>query len=110
MIKDDDRLGGEAVDGALEPIVSPHLPNWGWRTTSPNPNRPAFGVDAGQRGWKLHLVDLAQPGANWYGKNKGFSLCGMRPRHGWGLDLFIDAPCERCAKAEARLGIDVPLP
>lgn len=91
------------------PVV-PHAPTWAWRTTGANPRAPAYGPDAGQRGWRLHLVDLAQPGADWYGTNKATALCGLRPRHGWGLDLFVDTPCERCAKAEEKLGMNVPLP
>jgi hypothetical protein len=24
------------------------------------------------------------------------ALCGLRPRHGWGMDLFIEDVCSRC--------------
>jgi hypothetical protein len=24
------------------------------------------------------------------------ALCGLTPRHGWDLDMFIDRPCVRC--------------
>ena len=63
-----------------------------WLTTQPNPRSPATGYDAGQRGWKLHLVDVE-------GEHTPSAVCGLRPRHGWGLDMFINDKCERCVKA-----------
>ena len=66
-----------------------------WLTTSPNPRVPATGPDAGQRGWKLHAVE-APPGATFKDVRFRASLCGLRPRHGWGLDAFIEDRCERC--------------
>ncbi len=30
------------------------------------------------------------------------SLCGVRPGHGWSLDLFIEEPCTRCQAAMAK--------
>jgi hypothetical protein len=62
-------------------------------TTQPNPQTPATGHDAGQRGWRLHAV---KPGAGRYRA----AACGLRPRHGWSLDLFID---DRCKRGEAAL-------
>lgn len=59
-----------------------------WLTTQPNPRTPATGHDAGQRGWRLHYVDLES------GSKR--AACGLLPRYGWGLDLFIDEPCKRC--------------
>jgi hypothetical protein len=64
-----------------------------WLTTSPNPRSSATGHDAGQRGWKLHAVDLDV--------NVHRALCGLFPRHGWGLDLFIDDKCKKCVKKVA---------
>lgn len=83
-------------------------PGWQWLTTSPNPRSPATGYDAGQRGWRLHAV-LWTEQDNDYHRETGHTrtrkpaLCGLRPRHGWGLDLFIEDECERCAKAIERL-------
>ena len=58
-----------------------------------------------QSGWKEHAVPLADSEEE---KNMAFSslgkrraLCGLRPRHGWGIDLFIDEKCKRC---EAKVG------
>lgn len=42
------------------------------------------------------------------------ALCGLRPRHGWGMDMFIDAECGRCVDAMNRgeragsVYVDVP--
>lgn len=70
-------------------------------TTAPNPRAYSGGFDAGQRGWRLHLVEGSP--------SDGFpdlprrALCGTSARHGWGLDFFIDQECARCTKAFARL-------
>jgi hypothetical protein len=69
-----------------------------WATTEANPRRPATGHDAGQTGWKLHAVhDLTKSVRD----NKtvrlyGRALCGLYPRFGWGLDMFVEDRCKRC--------------
>jgi hypothetical protein len=68
-----------------------------WVTTNPNPRVRATGYDAGQRGWRLHALE-AEEKATFSGVGKQRSLCGLRPRHGWSLDLFIEEKCARCAK------------
>jgi len=74
-----------------------------WLTTQPNPNSSATGVNAGQRGWKTHAV-ISEPSENFIKDIKRRqAICGLRPRHGWGLDLFIEDKCERCLK---RIGRD----
>jgi hypothetical protein len=72
----------------------------GWFTTMPNTRlgyrHHTHGADDGQIGWKLHAVpvdDQAVP------EKKAQALCGLRPRHGWGMDLFIEDECSRCAAA-----------
>ncbi len=82
---------------------------WAWATTAPNPRGPGYGVDGDQRGWKLHLVDVnalyqATPKSPVWGD----ALCGLRPRHGWGLDMFIEDQCKRCVARAKKLGIDLP--
>jgi hypothetical protein len=68
----------------------------GWFTTLPNPYKPAHthGADAGQVGWRLHAVPVSEDGEP---LKRGNALCGLSPRHGWGMDLFIDEECSRCA-------------
>jgi ubiquinone biosynthesis protein COQ9 len=68
-----------------------------WLTTAPNPRTSATGVDAGQRGWRLHAIKT---------ENENFSeirfvraACGLLPSHGWSLDIFIEDKCTRCARA-----------
>lgn len=70
-----------------------------WLTTAPNPRTPATGHDAGQRGWRLHAVE-APADATFPEIGHRRALCGLRPRHGWGLDMFIEKRCERCARTE----------
>lgn len=81
---------------------------YGWCTTTPNPRSPSTGWDAGQRGWRLHLVPKDQPQHWYYGKYKAPSLCGIRARHGWGLDMFIEDECERCTAIAEKRGIEFP--
>lgn len=66
-----------------------------WVTTSPNPRHPGTGFDAGQRGWRLHAVLMAESESYEEYKRRP-ALCGLRPRHGWGVDLFIEDECSRC--------------
>ena len=40
--------------------------------------------------------------------NKSPALCGLVPKHGWGLDMFIDEPCKRCVAKAEKLGIELP--
>ena len=68
-----------------------------WLTTAPNPRSPATGFDAGQRGWRLHAVE-ADDSASFESVKHKPSLCGLRPRHGWGLDCFIEMRCKRCER------------
>jgi len=69
-----------------------------WVTTSPNPRNRSTGHDAGQRGWKLHAVPMKEdePYANY---KRRAALCGLSPRHGWSVDLFIEDKCVRCQSA-----------
>jgi len=68
-----------------------------WLTTAPNPRSPATGVDAGQRGWVQHAV-VADDDASFKDIKGVRSLCGLKPAHGWGLDLFIESKCKKCLK------------
>lgn len=65
-----------------------------WLTTAPNPRTPATGVNAGQRGWRLHAVATKSEKFSEIGGER--ALCGIRPAHGWSLDMFIEDKCERC--------------
>jgi hypothetical protein len=67
-----------------------------WLTTAPNPRTPATGPDAGQRGWKLHAVETESDSFKALRLEWARSLCGLRPAHGWDLDLFIEDKCKRC--------------
>lgn len=68
-----------------------------WVTTAPNPRVRATGYDAGQRGWRLHAVQ-APPQATFSKIEGRAALCGLIPRHGWSLDLFIQDRCKRCQR------------
>lgn len=70
-----------------------------WVTTAPHPWKRAHrdGWDQGQIGWKLHAVILHKT------DRRLRALCGLRPAHAWGLDLFIEDKCKRCEKRMAKL-------
>ena len=82
-----------------------------WFTTAPSPSSPKTGFDAGQRGWKLHAVLMPNDGKFKMASRRvrlgSKSLCGLRPAHGWGFDLFIDEPCQRCLSAIKKRKLDV---
>lgn len=74
-----------------------------WLTTAPNPRSRATGYDAGQRGWRLHAVEAPDNFRfSELNVNVPSAVCGVRPSHGWGLDMFIDRRCTRC---ERKLGL-----
>jgi hypothetical protein len=77
-----------------------------WRTTSPHPGviegwkrSHAHGANQGQVGWKLHALVLKHDDEDSEPGFRPTALCGCNPRHGWALDLFIDAECSRCVDA-----------
>lgn len=76
-------------------------------TTSPNPRVRASGPDCGQKGWRLHAV-YGLPLDSFESLKRSRALCGVRPRHGWGIDLFIEDPCLRCVAKAMSLGIEIP--
>jgi hypothetical protein len=67
-----------------------------WLTTYPSGKAHTHSADDGQIGWKLHAV-LASDEAKLPLKGVR-AICGLLPRHGWGLDLFIEDKCFRCTK------------
>lgn len=70
-----------------------------WLTTAPHPWKKAHrhGADQGQIGWKLHAVEVPE-GSPIAGSSRLRAACGLTPKHGWGLDLFIDNRCEGCER------------
>lgn len=76
-----------------------------WLTTSPNPRVISHTNDAGQRGWKTHAVNMGEK-TNLSEVKYRTALCGIIPRHGWGMDLFIEDKCTRCIKALAKLSVE----
>lgn len=71
-----------------------------WLTTAPHPNHHKWKtceVDAGQRGWRTHAV-RADDKETLEVIARRRSLCGLKPSHGWGVDLFIDLKCSRCER------------
>jgi hypothetical protein len=69
-----------------------------WMTTLPKPGTPATGWDAGQRGWRAHAVE-ADESERFSEIGDRRAACGLLPRHGWSMDLFIDRRCTRCERA-----------
>ena len=66
-----------------------------WVTTAPNPRSPASG-------WKLHAI-IADGTDSFKSLKFHVALCGLRPSHGWWLDLFIEDECAKCLRAIEKL-------
>lgn len=75
-----------------------------WLTTMPNPRVRGYGADDGQRGWRTHAVE-AEDAEKAGDIRQRPALCGLVPAHGWGIDLFIEYRCKRCARAVAARGV-----
>jgi hypothetical protein len=80
-----------------------------WFTTGINPRAPRRDYDGQQRGWRLHAVNVTQEEVS---ANIPFgairerrALCGLQPRHGWGLDFWIEDKCVRCEKILQRASV-----
>lgn len=73
-----------------------------WLTTAPSPGAPGTGHNAGQQGWKLHAVE-AKAEEEFKAIASRRALCGLLPRYGWGLDLFVTDHCATCKRASARI-------
>lgn len=73
-----------------------------WFTTNPSGKAHTHSADDGQTGWKLHAI-VADDVLTLDDIKHHRALCGLAARHGWGLDLFIDAKCKRCTERESRL-------
>lgn len=77
-----------------------------WAMTNPNPRRRPHtcSADDGRIGWRWHCV----PDFDEAKDKRARALCGLRPRHGWGGDLFADEMCERCRVIAVRMGLQMP--
>lgn len=66
-----------------------------WLTANVNPRARISGMDAGVHAWRLHAVEaLKSESFNAVRDRK--ALCGLVPRYGWGLDMFIERKCAVC--------------
>ncbi len=68
-----------------------------WLTTAPSGRAHTHGADCGQVGWRLHAIEAADS-ETFSGIGARPALCGLSPRHGWSLDLFIEDKCKRCVR------------
>ena len=66
-----------------------------WLTTNANPRLAGW---TEKHGWKMHAVPVSDDAAKFSDIKRVRALCGLRPRHGWGIDLFIEAKCACCQK------------
>lgn len=66
-----------------------------WLTTNPSGRAHTHAADDGQTGWRTHAV-RAHDSETFPEIACRAALCGLVPRHGWNIDLFIDRRCARC--------------
>lgn len=69
-----------------------------WLTTAPNPRAISHSADAGQRGWRVHAVFASDKETSEEIRTRR-AACGLRPSHGWDVDLFIEERCSKCSTA-----------
>ena len=82
-----------------------------WFVTSPGSRAfTSHAADCGQRGWRLHAVVIESTKTTMGEIRCAISACGIRPRHGWALDLFIEKRCERCEGVLSKRGGKHPYP
>ncbi len=78
------------------------MPAIQWVTCGSNPLRFENGQGSAVTGWRLHAL---RTDAKLFSELNGLrALCGLAPRHGWDLDMYIDRKCHRCSKIAARYG------
>lgn len=70
-----------------------------WLTTQASGRAHTHGADDGVTGWKLHAVECPSENMSFPEIKHYRALCGLSPRMGWGLDLFIEDKCSRCLMA-----------
>lgn len=79
-------------------------PNWQWMVAAwkPHAQQP--------HAWKLHCVDYGSYVYEGLGGryDRSKALCGMRPRYGWGGDLFIEDCCAKCSEISFKSGVAPP--
>lgn len=68
-----------------------------WLTTLPSGKAHTCETDDGVTGWRTHAVE-ADEATLFKDIRDRRALCGLRPRHGWGMDLFIEDKCARCRR------------
>jgi len=60
-----------------------------------------MGIDGGQRGWRTHAV-RGNLKTRFSEIRKARSACGLQPRHGWGMDLWVERRCVKCERKMSR--------
>lgn len=80
-----------------------------WLTTASSGRTRTCEADDGQTGWKRHGIIIESSKATFADVNEkhAVALCGLKPRTGWGFDLFIETPCLRCVERALKLGLKV---
>lgn len=76
-----------------------------WLTTVPSGRAHTHGADDGQTGWRVHCVAVGSRTRLSELRDQP-ALCGLIPRTGWGMDLFIEEECARCARRADLLDIE----
>jgi hypothetical protein len=76
-----------------------------WLVTS-SPKLAHSGSPNAVSGWKLHAV-AGDDTTTLSSLRSTAAACGLVPRHGWSMDLFIDGSeaghyCKRCKRISAR--------
>lgn len=69
-----------------------------WLTCTPSGRAHTCEPDDGRTGWRLHAV-IAANSETLKQIGHRIALCGLMPKNGWDMDLFVEDRCKRCAHA-----------
>lgn len=84
-------------------MTNPAVPGYEWLVTMASDKAHTHRADDGRIGWKEHAV-LATPDTKTSDLARSRALCGLKPRYGWDVDLYIsDQPCARCLAQAVKL-------
>lgn len=69
-----------------------------WLVVSPNPRTHN---PLNPNGTVIHAVDVETRGTRGFVKTPP-SVCGIYPRYGWSVDMFMEEECRRCERIMAK--------
>lgn len=77
-------------------------PTYAWLTTTPKPGGSFLLSNTQTTGWKRHALKDVPESDSFEDVRHMSSVCGLRARYGWDMDLYIEDKCARCETIVAK--------